>query len=95
MSADLALLDVLEPAAALNKSRGDDSGEIALAAYQVPDKPLVVLQPTGRWAALESAGPLGVSRVALLPHLARRQGPLQADGARGRLGDHSAAVRRC
>jgi lipopolysaccharide transport system permease protein len=56
MSADLALLEVAAPATALHEGTGDDSGEMALAAYQVPDKPLVVLRPTGRWAALDLRG---------------------------------------
>src|SRR3954462_10248323 len=42
-------------------------------------------------ADAESGGALGVPRAAVLLRLARRQGPLQADGPRRRLGDHRAA----
>ena len=62
MSAEMALLQVPNslpgPATKdlLAEHAGDDSTEPSLAVYHVPDAPLIVLQPTGRWAALDLRG---------------------------------------
>src|SRR6185436_12292034 len=43
-------------------------------------------------AVTRAARALGISRIALFPNLARHQGTLQADCARGHLGHHSTPV---
>ncbi len=54
--------------------------------------PILVIQPAPWLGRPEAPRALGLPRAAVLPRLARRQGPLQADGPRRRLGDPPAAA---
>ena len=54
--------------------------------------PTIVIRPSKGWISLQAARPLGVPGAALLPRVARHQGPLQADRPRRGLGHHPAVL---
>jgi lipopolysaccharide transport system permease protein len=62
MTANYALLEVSTAlphppsTAGLEERELKGASETSLAIYQVPDEPLLVLRPTGRWAALDLGG---------------------------------------